>query len=195
MPLRLGQEVQEVPRRLAPPEPPLADDAIRLEPLRRAHAPEIAWVIAGDPDIARFTLLPSAPGPDFLDRWLGRYEDGWENASAAGFAVRTTDDARLIGFAAYVHLNLETQEGEIGYVIDPAARGRGAATRSVELLTRWGFDRLELQRIELHIAPDNAASIRVAERAGYRLDGTLRNTHFKEGRRGDTAVWSRLPTD
>jgi len=42
---------------------------------------------------------------------------------------------------------------------------------------------------------ENAASARVAERAGYRLDGVLRSLHFKEGRRTDTAVYSRLATD
>jgi RimJ/RimL family protein N-acetyltransferase len=155
----------------------------------------MGWVLDGDPDIARFTLLPSQLGPDFLDRWLGRYEDGWQDGTCAGFAVRAADDGRLIGFAAYVQLSLEAEEGEIGYVIDPAARGHGAATRSVELLTAWGFAALALQRIELHIAPGNAASTRVAERAGYRLDGVLRNTHFKEGLRTDTAIWSRLSTD
>jgi hypothetical protein len=36
------------------------------------------------------------------------------------------------------------------------------------------------------------SSARIAERAGYRLEGTLRNLYFKEGRRSDVGVWSRL---
>ena len=67
--------------------------------------------------------------------------------------------------------------------------------RAVDLVTRWGFDGLALERLELRIDVTNAASERVAERSGYRLDGVLRNVHFKEGLRTDTGVWSRLRSD
>jgi RimJ/RimL family protein N-acetyltransferase len=164
---------------------------IRLEPLDRSLADELSWVTAGDPDIARFTFIPSRPAPDFLEHWLGRYEDGWENGERAGFAVRDGDGA-AVGFAAFVRLSLEREEGEIGYVIAPAARGRGIAGRALGLLTRWGFDGLELRRIELRIDVANAASARVAQRLGYTAEGILRSVAFKEGLRADLAVWSRL---
>jgi RimJ/RimL family protein N-acetyltransferase len=65
----------------------------------------------------------------------------------------------------------------------------------VALLTRWGFDELGLERIELRIDSANAASVRVAERAGYCLEGVLRSKHFKEGLRTDLGIWSRLRSD
>ena len=184
-----------MPRRLSRPDPPLADDAILLEPLSRSLEPELAWVVAGDPEIRRFTLLPTAPGPAFVAEWLGRYEDGWESGVCAGFAIRDAADAGVLGFAAIVNLDLERGEGEIGYLLAPEARGRGAATRAVVLLTAWGLGPLGLDRLELRIDTENAASIRVAERAGFRLDGVLRSLHFKEGRRSDTGIWSRLGSD
>ena len=183
-----------MPRRLSRPEPELADDVVRLEPLSRSLAPEFGWTVAGDPDIAEYTRIPTVPADDFLESWLGRYEQGWEDGSRAGFAVRDADGS-TIGFAAFVALSLEEREGEIGYALAPAARGRGAARRSVDLLTRWGFEMLGLQRIELWIDTRNEPSVRVAERCGYRLDGVLRSVHFKEGIRHDFAIWSRLAAD
>jgi len=183
-----------VPRGLTP-VPRLHDDAIALEPLSRRLAPELAWVLAPDADMRRFTLLPTRPDDRFLERWLGRYEEGWSDGSCAGFAARAVPGDAVVAFAGFVRLDLERREGELGYVVDPAARGRGIASRAVSLLTRWGFEELGLERIELRIDPANAASSRVAERAGYRLDGVLRNRYFKEGLRGDEAVWSRVPTD
>jgi RimJ/RimL family protein N-acetyltransferase len=94
-----------------------------------------------------------------------------------------------------VHLDLAAREGEIGYMVAPAARGRGASARAVRLLTRWGFEELALERLELRIDVTNRASERVAERAGYRREGVLRNAYFKEGLRSDTGIWSRLVTD
>jgi len=69
------------------------------------------------------------------------------------------------------------------------------AGRSVALLTRWGFDELGLIRLVLDIDVANPASERVAERAGYRLEGVRRSAYFKEGRRADVGLWSRLRDD
>jgi RimJ/RimL family protein N-acetyltransferase len=181
-----------VPRRLEAPE--LGDEQIRLEPLTRSLAPEMQWVIEPDEGIARFTFLPTEPDDGFLVTWLGRYEDGWQDGTRAGFAVRDEDGANA-GFAAFVRLDLGGREGEIGYVVAPARRGRGLARRAVDLLTRWGFDELNLARIELRIDPANTGSNLVAERAGYTREGVLRSVAFKEGGRADVGVWSRLAAD
>jgi RimJ/RimL family protein N-acetyltransferase len=139
-------------------------------------------------------MVPSNPDETFVRGWIKRYEDGWRDASRAGFAA--TDHAgAVLGFAAIVQLDLEAREGEIGYLVAPAARGRGVAQRAVSLLTDWGFDEIGLLRLELRIDVDNGASERVAERAGYRLDGILRSKHFKEGQRAHLGVWSRLRDD
>src|SRR5262249_25099244 len=176
---------------LTAPEPPLADDAILLEPLGRRHVTDFDWAVAGDPDIVRLTRVPTAPDATFLESWLGSYENAWLDGTRAGFAIRTRSDQAVIGFAGIVELHLEQREGEIGYAIKPEGRGRGAATGAVSLLTRWGLEELGLERLELLIDVRNTASERVAERCGYRLDGVLPSTHFKEGLPPAVAVWSR----
>ena len=55
----------------------------------------------------------------------------------------------------------------IGYWIDKNYAGRGFTTDAVNTLTRFAFEQLGLHRIEINIRPENAASIRVAEKAGY----------------------------
>jgi RimJ/RimL family protein N-acetyltransferase len=109
--------------------------------------------------------------------------------------VRDAGDGVFLGFASMFRLDLPAREGEIGYAVWPSARGRGVARRALGLLTRWGFDELGLERLELRISVANAASERVAERAGYRREGVLRSVHFKEGRRIDLGVWSLLRSD
>ncbi len=177
---------------LSRPEPPLSDDAIWLEPLAEALVPDLGWVLDGDADTARFTRIPSNPDGQFLAAWLGRYERAWDDGTAAGFAARDAATGEAVGFAGLVQLDLDKQEAEIGYVVAPAARGRGVAGRAVGLLTRWGFDTLGLVRIELRIDPANALSERIAQRQGYQLEGTLRSLSLKEGLRADVGVWSRL---
>jgi RimJ/RimL family protein N-acetyltransferase len=180
---------------LSRPEPALADDAIWLEPLAESLVSDLAWVLDPDVDTARFTRIPSEPDEQFLTGWLARYERSWDDGSAAGFAVRDVQSGEAIGFAGIVQLELEKREGEIGYVVAPQARGRGIAGRAVGLLTRWGFETLGLLRIELRIDPTNQVSARIAQRAGYRHEGTLRNKYFKEDLRADVDIWSRVAID
>ena len=75
----------------------------------------------------------------------------------------------------------------IGYWIDRSYAGRGYTTQAVELMTTFAFLELGLHRIEINIRPENAASIRVAQKAGYffegerprylHIDGAWRNHH------------------
>jgi RimJ/RimL family protein N-acetyltransferase len=178
---------------LAQPDPPLADDAIRLVPLSPAHDEGLAQ-LARDPDVIRFTYVPSRPGPDFASSWRGRYDEGWRDGTRAGFAIESLDGG-FLGFAAFVQIEPEGRQGEVGYIVGPEARGRGVATRMVGLLTKWGFEQLGLERIELRIDVANTASARVAERSGYTREGVLRSVAFKEGMRADVAIWSRLRDD
>jgi RimJ/RimL family protein N-acetyltransferase len=89
----------------------------------------------------------------------------------------------------------EVGTGELAYVVAPAARGRGIATAALRLFSEWAFARLELTRLQLSIRPDNAASRRVAEKAGYTYEGTLRSAKVIRGKRVDAAFYSLLPSD
>jgi RimJ/RimL family protein N-acetyltransferase len=94
-----------------------------------------------------------------------------------------------------VDFDPEGNQGEIGYVVAREARGQGIAQRALRLVTDWALDAAGLERVELHIAPENVPSIRAAECCGYVREGVLRSLHFKEDERGDTVIYSLLPGD
>lgn len=159
-------------------------------PLELGHEPGVAALVEVE-DVRRYTRVPSKPPAGFAAQWLARYEEGWLDRSRAGFAIES-HDGEFLGLGMYVQIEEEGQQGEIGYVVAPAARGRGVATRTLQLLTDWGFSQLGLKRIELWIDTTNSGSERVAERAGYVLEGVLRSCWFKEDIRRDFGIWSRL---
>jgi RimJ/RimL family protein N-acetyltransferase len=168
-------------------------DGVRLEPLGAEHI-EGLDALALDPDVQRNTYVPSSPSADFGTTWLERYEEGRETGTREGFAIVDAEDGSFLGIAVAVRLDEQASEAELGYILAPEARGRGAATEALRRLTEWGFAR-GLQRLELRVDGDNEPSKRVAERCGYTLEGVLRSVHFKEGRRSDLFIYSRLPGD
>ena len=68
-------------------------------------------------------------------------------------------------------------------------------TRAVRLLSRWVFDNLPIERIQITVQPDNEASRAVAERAGYSFEGILRSYIEIKGTRHDAAMYSLLRAD
>jgi len=147
-----------------------------------------------DPEIVRHTRVPDDPPPGFAAAWVDRYVAGWQDGSRAGFAI-VSHDGSFLGMAAIVDLDLDGAQGEIGYIVVEAARGRGVAGRALGLVTGWALGDLGLARVELLIDVENAASIRVAERAGYVREGVLRSYHVKGEHRADMVVYSLLPGD
>jgi RimJ/RimL family protein N-acetyltransferase len=165
---------------------------MRLELLDTRHLAGVEALLA-DPDVLRFTRVPEPPPPSFPRDWLDRYERARQDGSAEAFAA-VEDDGTFLGMALAPSIDRETAEMELGYIVAPAARGRGVAVWMLEELTRWAFAE-GAQRIILIINVENVASERVAARCGYTREGVMRSIYLKPGIRTNAALWSRLPSD
>jgi RimJ/RimL family protein N-acetyltransferase len=166
---------------------------IRLELLDASHLDHVDSLL-DDPDVLRFTRIP-VPVPDgFARRWLDMYENARREGSREAFAAFDADGA-FAGLALAPEIDRDGEQLELGYIVAPGARGRGNGTAILEALTQWAFAEIGVQRIELLINVENVPSLRVAERCGYVQEGVMRSLHLKQGIRGDTTLWSRLPSD
>jgi RimJ/RimL family protein N-acetyltransferase len=168
-------------------------ERLRLVPLAEEHLDDVSALL-GDPDVLRFTRVPAPAPPDFARQWLDLYETGRREGTREAFAA-VDEHGSFLGLALAVDIEREAREVELGYIVAPAARGRGFAVAMLAELTRWAFAELEALRITLIIDVENAASSRVAERCGYVREGVMRSTHLKDDIRIDAEVWSRLPSD
>lgn len=111
------------------------------------------------------------------------------------YAVFDAGETAVLG-AAGLHKRVGDGALEIGYWIDVDHNGRGLASEAAGALTRVGFAMGGIDRIEIHCAPTNAASARVAEKLGYTCEATLRGRHRDaEGRPRDTMFWSLFAAD
>ena len=85
---------------------------------------------------------------------------------------------------------------EIGYWLAEEYWQRGIATVAVGALTDWGFSRFGLLRVHAYVFATNSASVRVLEKAGFELEGRMRNAVFKNGRVLDQLLFAKLgPVD
>lgn len=85
---------------------------------------------------------------------------------------------------------------EIGYrLFDPALAGRGYTSEALRLLVDYLFDVHLYHRLELLTAPENTASVRVAEKCGFAAEGLLRQAFFIKGRYCDVGIYALLRPD
>ncbi|MEV1328749.1 GNAT family N-acetyltransferase [Micromonospora costi] len=169
----------------------LAAPGLLLRPWRDADARAVQDALR-DPDIAQWNPQGGPVDAASALRWVRRRAD-WSAGDHVSLAV-TGPDGALLGSVSLHQIHGEN--AAMGYWVVPGARGRGVATRAVDRLSRWAFDELGLHRIELCHATANPASCRVAERAGYRAEGTLRESfRYGDGRRHDEHLHARLATD
>jgi RimJ/RimL family protein N-acetyltransferase len=100
---------------------------------------------------------------------------------AYGYHVFEEDNREHPGVGLLYNIDWDVPKFELGYHVWPPRRGMGYATEIVNALTRMATTTLGANRIEMRIDTLNGASLRVAEKAGFHLEGTLVN----ERRLGD----------
>jgi RimJ/RimL family protein N-acetyltransferase len=101
-------------------------------------------------------------------------------------------DDRLLGSVGIDEIDWEESRCDVGYWAVAAERGRGVIPRAIRLLCGWAFDELPIQRIGIQADPENAASRRTAEKAGFTYEGVLRSWYVNKDRRHDAASYSLL---
>jgi RimJ/RimL family protein N-acetyltransferase len=139
--------------------------------LRPWEAADVAWVYDAcqDADIQRFTDIPKPYRPADALALLDLSRRGRNDGTGYAFAICRTDNDELLG-AIDLRDVADGVSGKIGYWVTSGARGEGVATAALGALARWGFERLGLREVHVIVAATNAASRRVAERAGFRVE-------------------------
>jgi RimJ/RimL family protein N-acetyltransferase len=152
---------------LALPDPPLTDGLIALRGFESSDVPALVEACQ-DPEIARWTLVPSPYGEDDARAYVLHAAAGRAAGTRLALAiVDAADGARLLGSVALNPIAWELGAADVGYWIAAPARGRGLAARAVEQIAGWAFATLGLERLELRAQRDNHASRSVAARAGF----------------------------
>jgi RimJ/RimL family protein N-acetyltransferase len=118
----------------------------------------------------------------------------WERTE--GMLVIQSGDGEISGHIEFFRPIAYWDAFELSYQLyDAKYAGRGYATEAVQLLTDYLFATKKENRIQLVIAPGNAASRRIAEKCGYSLEGTARGAFWNDGRSQDVLLYGIVRSD
>ncbi len=178
---------------LEPIEPVvLGAGPLRLRPWRPDDV-DAVWAAFQDPDLQLWNGGGVATWEEALALVSRRLD--WSSGTHASWVVVDAGDV-LLGSVSLHTIDRLQNDAEIGYWTAPEARGRGIAAVATDAACRWGFGALPIDRIELCHAVENAASGRVAEKAGFTYEGRLRRSYrYGDGVKHDELLWARLADD
>lgn len=107
--------------------------------------------------------------------WISKWDKTWATETDACWAITAASSGSILGRVALRDIRLAAGLAQITYWILPAARGHGTASAAALEISRWALHDLGLHRLELLHSVRNLRSCRVAEKAEFRLEGTLRS--------------------
>lgn len=112
------------------------------------------------------------------------------------FLVQDLKTKKSIGYAGLYDINLTARKAEFRILVgEKIFWGKGYGTEITELVTYYGFDRLNLNRIYLGYTADNKGAGKVYEKAGYVYEGTFREDLYRNSRYYDSIRMAVLRKD
>ena len=159
------------------------------EPLREAARESLA-------SVGRWLPWCHA-GYDLADAqaWIAHCRESLARGEQYALPVLDHADGRLLGGVGLNQLDPQHRSANLGYWVRQSRQGEGIAAAAARLLARYGFERLELARIEILAHPQNQASRRTAEKIGARFQAVGRRQLPALGGAVEMAVYVLTRTD
>lgn len=176
------------------PVPMLRGERVYLRPAERSDIPVfVRWLT--DADVTRHLSVSSPLSHAMEEKWFDRLVERQGNGQYH-YVICLVADGTPIGAIDLRDIDGENGKAAFGIMIGEKAEwGRGYGTEALEALCDFGFGALRLERIELDVFAGNDRARRSYEKAGFRLEGTLRKAHFAEGRHVDVHRMAILRDD
>lgn len=119
----------------------------------------------------------------------------WGEGTLYAFAITDRKTGSVLGGCSLSHIHPVYHLCNLGYWVRTSRHGEGIAGRATQLAARYAFEKLGLVRVEIVIALENKASIRVAEKVNAHYEGILRNRMVVGREVYDAHMYSLIPQD
>ncbi|GIG65634.1 GNAT family N-acetyltransferase [Phytomonospora endophytica] len=149
--------------------------------------------VSRDPESVRWITVPTPYTREHAEGFLRIVRAGWTEGTNLIFALSDAD-GRYSG-SIDLRLGADLRTGEVGYAAAPWARGKGYMTSALKAISAYAFEVMACERVVWKAYVGNEASRRVAEKAGFTMEGTLRADQIHRGEPRDCWVASLLKAE
>lgn len=176
------------------PFPTLTTQHFTLRAISIEDAPAI-YAMRSNSDIMRYIPIPLAQHLTDAEQLIHNFQTGIANGTSINWGITHTSSspqAELIGIIGFVRINIPHYRAEIGYIISQKMWNKGVISEVMPVVLRYGFEIMQLHSIVAIIDPNNIASQRVLQKAGFVQEAHFKEDCYFEGRFLDSVHFSLL---
>lgn len=167
-------------------------ERIRLRRAEREDLPTfLRWI--NDPEVRQgldlYLPISMAQEESWFESMLKRPPE----EQSLCIEVKAGKGWKLIGNCGYFNLESRVRSAELGILIGEKDHwGKGFGAEAIQLLLKFGFETLNLNRMYLRVYENNPRAQRTYEKAGFLLEGRQRQAFYADGRYYDVLMMSVL---
>jgi RimJ/RimL family protein N-acetyltransferase len=168
----------------------IAEDIYLDQPNKKDKPTLVAYLT--DKTIYNNTLrLPYPYTKKDADWWIKYVEESKKKSGMLlNFAIRNREKKLIGGISYHLKYGITSHKDEIGYWLGRDYRNKGIMTRVVSAFCTYGFENLNLVRIEATVFEHNISSCRVLEKCGFEFEGILKKFYVKDGEFIDVRLYA-----
>ena len=175
--------------------PPILEcDRVILRKMDRSFADDM-FEYASNPAVTKYLTWDVHPNSRFSYNYLGYVNSRYRTGEFFDWAITMRDSGKMIGTCGFTRFNFSSYSAEIGFVLNPKYWGYSIAPEAARRVIRFGFDTLELHRIEARYMENNIQSRRVMEKSGMTFEGIYRDMMLVRGQFVSVGVCSILRSE
>ena len=162
------------------PFPVLSTPRLILRALRISDLDDL-YEYASDPEIDHYVPWEHYKNIEEARENLNEFLEEYQKDGLGAWGIEHRVDKKLIGIINTSIPHRINRRVEVGYTIARAYWGQGYATEAVQAVIKFGFEKMDLVRMEAVVLRDNIASARVLEKAGMKFEGLLHSYQIWRG--------------
>lgn len=132
---------------------------------------------------------------DEIKDLINNVNEGFKKRNKIRWGIADKRKSKVIGDGGYYKIDKKNNIGKISYRLSKNYWGRGIMSKSLRYIIKFGFESLNLNRIEASVIPANEGSIRLLNKIGFINEGVLRQALYKDNKYYDLAVYAILSND
>jgi [ribosomal protein S5]-alanine N-acetyltransferase len=171
--------------------PTLYTERFKLRKVELEDARDILNIYSTN-DVTKYIPLDTFKTIKDAEDEISWHHSIFEENTGLRFGIAERDTNRIIGTCGFLDYESRHRRAELGYDLAYEFWGKGIMTEVVREVIRFGFEVLNLNRIEARIEPPNTASKNLLHKLGFVKEGTLREFEWNEEETLDLDVFSKL---
>ena len=148
------------------------------------------WV--SDPNIQLLYSEPVYETEKEIEELLSKYINGYNQNDYYRWAIILNETNECIGQIAFFLIDKKNHFGEIEYCVGSKFQRKGFATEATKALIEFGFDKINLHKIQVCHKSINEPSKKLIQKCGFKYEGTLRDFFYMDGQYVDRLYYSML---